>query len=202
MTFSLNEIETTAKKAARGAGYSWGLAEEAGKAVRWLCSQGIDGCAALAGLLAKVDGTPLAKFAPDTGATPWRSEADALCPVITGCALSDSAAQLKQNGFQTGPMASPVLLFPFAAYAAVGNGCITVEWPTGAAVTDGEKLSIQGHLEPSCERMDISCGGTLENANQTYSRAAPDTSVWDVLNRFAHRTYAPATEESRLKGAG
>ena len=32
MSLSLNEVESTAKKAARGAGYPWGLAEEAAKA--------------------------------------------------------------------------------------------------------------------------------------------------------------------------
>ena len=36
MNVSMNEVESMAKTAARGAGYSWGLAEEAGKATRWL----------------------------------------------------------------------------------------------------------------------------------------------------------------------
>ena len=36
MHASLNEIESLCKKAARGAGMSWGLAEEAGKAAKWL----------------------------------------------------------------------------------------------------------------------------------------------------------------------
>ena len=31
---SLSEIETTAKRARRAAGYSWGIAEEVGKSVR------------------------------------------------------------------------------------------------------------------------------------------------------------------------
>ena len=51
MSYSLNEMEATAKRAARGAGYSWGLAEEASKATRWLCTQGLDGAAELAHVL-------------------------------------------------------------------------------------------------------------------------------------------------------
>jgi hypothetical protein len=35
MMRSLNEIEAMAKRAVRGAGLAWGLAEEAGKALRW-----------------------------------------------------------------------------------------------------------------------------------------------------------------------
>ncbi len=51
MSWSLNEIEGLARKAARGSGLSWGLAEEAGKATRWLCAAGLPGADALAGLL-------------------------------------------------------------------------------------------------------------------------------------------------------
>ncbi|MEL7259121.1 MAG: DUF3726 domain-containing protein, partial [Pseudomonadota bacterium] len=43
MSWSLNEVESLARKAARGAGYSWGLAEEAGKATRWTCAAGWPG---------------------------------------------------------------------------------------------------------------------------------------------------------------
>ena len=35
MSHSLGEVEALARKAARGGGYSWGMAEEAGFAVRW-----------------------------------------------------------------------------------------------------------------------------------------------------------------------
>ena len=51
MTLSLNEVQAQAFKAARGAGYAWGLAEEAGKATRWLCGHGLDGVALLVELL-------------------------------------------------------------------------------------------------------------------------------------------------------
>jgi len=30
----------------------------------------------------------------------------------------------------------------------------------------------------------------------------PDAEAWAALGQFAHRTYAPATDASRLKGAG
>ena len=40
---SLPEIESLVVKAARGAGYNWGIAEEAGFAVRWLARTGLPG---------------------------------------------------------------------------------------------------------------------------------------------------------------
>ena len=39
MYMSLNEIDVSVKRAARGVGMSWGLAEEAGKAARWLAAR-------------------------------------------------------------------------------------------------------------------------------------------------------------------
>ena len=44
---SRTETETLCFKAARGAGHSWGIAEEAATAVGWLCAQGLDGTSAL-----------------------------------------------------------------------------------------------------------------------------------------------------------
>jgi len=40
---SLSEIDALARKAARGAGYSWGIAEEVGKSARWLSAYGFKG---------------------------------------------------------------------------------------------------------------------------------------------------------------
>lgn len=64
MTFALIEVEATAKKAARGAGYACGMAEAAAMAARRLCAHGIDGVAGLAGLLAEINGAELRPLAP------------------------------------------------------------------------------------------------------------------------------------------
>ncbi len=83
MTFSLNEVEVTSKKATRGAGYSWGLAEEAGKATRWLCAHELNGCGALVALLTKTDGMAIMQVTPDTHQTIWQAKGGFLCAVIT-----------------------------------------------------------------------------------------------------------------------
>ena len=74
MTLSLNEIESTAKKAARGGGYPWGLAEEAASATRWLHSNDLDGCAALASLLDRVDGQEITSWSPNPCNNVWSVE--------------------------------------------------------------------------------------------------------------------------------
>ena len=52
------------------------------------------------------------------------------------------------------------------------------------------------------DHTQITLGGQLTTPRPHVTRATPDPVCWDTLNRFAHRTYAPATEESRLLGAG
>ena len=196
MTFSLNEVEAIAKKAARGAGYPWGLAEEAGRATRWLAAHGLDGCAALAGLLEAVDGAPPT---PQPGPI-WEAASGRLCPVATGAALSDHAHAL---GAETrlGAITQPLLLLPFAAFLARDKGTISVAWEGGGAVTDGQ-VSTHGTTPAWSLWATLRLGGTLEAPRAPGSRADPAPEAWASLAAFAHRTYAPATEESRQKGAG
>jgi hypothetical protein len=64
MTFSLNEVEAMGKRAARGAGRDWGIAEEAGKAARWLTARGLPGPELLAELLTRNEGKSYEELAP------------------------------------------------------------------------------------------------------------------------------------------
>ncbi|KIC35588.1 DUF3726 domain-containing protein [Leisingera sp. ANG-M7] len=202
MSYSLNEVEATAKRAARGAGYSWGLAEEAAKATRWLSAQGLDGSAVLAGLLEAGHAADLSAHAPQSLQGEWQAGAP-LCPLATGAALSDCAAGLKQAPLVLGSVTQPAMILPFAALAARQLGaCIAVEAEGIQAVTDGFQLQCEGELPDAADRLTVRAEGTVARPNRSHTRAEPAEAAWAVLNRFAHKTYAPATEESRLLGAG
>ena len=202
MTFSLNEVEVTSKKAARGAGYSWGLAEEAGKAIRWLCARELDGCGALLLLLTKTDGMATMQVTPDTHQMIWQAKGGFLCAVMTGCCVSD-LAERDDPTFRFGPIIAPLLMLPFVATVARVRQCnMHVTWPGGNAVTDGEQINLTGTIPDFVTDMQIEAGGVIKAVAQVQSRALPDSAVWARLHAFAHRTYAPATEESRQKGAG
>ena len=202
MSFALNEIEATAKRAARGAGYDWGLAEDASKGARWLCAQGLDGAGALAALLKSGFAADLSRHTPQSLQGQWRGEG-ALCPLVAGAALSDCADRLQQAPVQLGPVAHPLLILPFAAMAARRqNGCVTVSTDGFTAVTDGAAIQITGALPDAPTDLQVTAGGTLDAPRPRQTRAEPDVAAWDTLNQFAHKTYAPATEQSRLLGAG
>ena len=201
MTLSLNEVESTAKRATRGAGYPWGLSEEAGKATRWLCARDLDGCGALAALLLRTDGADLEKWTPRCDAPIWTAEGGRLCPLIAGAALSDRALSLR--GVRLAVLVAPLMLIPFVALAAQQlDTMLKVELPGASAVTDGRALSVSGRFVAETEELAVDPGGSLVNPLPDRRRAAPGKEALGVLELLAQRTYAPATDASRLSGAG
>lgn len=206
MSFALNEVEAMAKKAARGAGHSWGISEEAGKATRRLCAWGLDGCAVLATALEAIDECDLARRAPTALIGEWTAKDGEFCPLLAGAALSDAAALWKADGLCLQNVVAPTLLLPFAAMAAHALGVpVTVRWDGVEATTDGDSLALNGGgtaLTATAARVTVSAGDTHPTPCAPAHRATPRPEDWAALGEFAQRTYAPATEASRLKGAG
>lgn len=202
MNLSLNEVEALARKAARGAGYPWGLAEEAARATRWLCAHDVDGCRELAGLLAASDGADLRDRAPVPG-NAWAARGGRLCPIATGAALSDRAGSLGEAGLRFENVVHPVMLVPFAGQCARQRGTvIALSWEGVVATTDGTGLCLAGATAATVASVTLTTGAELGHRRSRRSRASPDPSCYRDLHAFACRTYAPATDESRLKGAG
>jgi uncharacterized protein DUF3726 len=165
--YSLTEIETHCRKAARGAGYEWGEAEEVGKAVRWLCAAGINGAAEVLELLQAVDGK-VDKYRPNAGLFQGDPQQQ-VCGLSLGCALADRGVDTLPEGID--------IIAPMIAYGIICNA----HKDTGkTALAEFPGLKIQ----------------------TTSPMTEVKPQAWDALNRFVMRTYVPATEESRLKGAG
>ncbi len=203
MSYSLNEVEGTSKKATRGAGYSWGLAEEAAKATRFLCRNSCDGVAALATVLRETDGKNLTDLTPQSTDDDWRG-APVLCPLIAGASVADHAFLLPTKPLILNDVICPELLLPFVALAAsqleqnVALTCGEIH-----CVTDGKSLSLNGDLPDRASMVSIQLeSAPCSNTNPTADRAHPAPETWAALLTLAHRTYAPATAESREKGAG
>jgi len=201
MTFSLNEIEATAKRAARGAGYSWGVAEEAAKGTRWLCVNGFDGPATLVRLL-DLQLALSADHTPNINESAWSGDG-VLCPLVTGAYLSDCAGQLAKAPIKIQSISVPLLLLPYAGMVARAlNSCVRISMDDLEAVTDGKELCAPGAVPLQADDVTIRLGGVLAMPRSQHARATPDKAAWSKLNDYAHRTYAPATDQSRLLGAG
>ena len=124
-----------------------------------------------------------------------------------GAALTDAAPFWAKGGKRLENVIAPALLLPFAAASAGRLGAtLTIDWTGAVAVIDGSAVSLtlddSAGLIAVAGLVRVESGGQLGVPLPTQTRATPSESDWAALNRFAQKTYAPDTEESRVRGAG
>jgi len=210
LTHSLNEIGGLCKRAARGAGFGWGLAEEAANGARWLSAFGLPGPRLLAERLERFDATSAAAQTPVSFASPWRGSDDQLCPIIVGATLSDRSARFAADRrLEIRQVLYPLLCSPFAADVALSLGHpVRMDWNGLRLTTDGQRLVIEGVREQvdaaACDplRCSLVTGALPVHADAPRIRGQVDSDTWSRLWALAERVNAPATEASRRLGAG
>ena len=200
MNLSLNEAQALAKKAAKGAGINWGAAHETGRAVRWLLEQGID---PFPDLLATLDahlGWPEAELAPQRLGGGLSGRHGILSGIMTGLSLADFGVQ-DQSNIQMQGVVGAELIAGFIA--------LSLDSEKGCLMTDGV-CSMQ-FSRNACQRdrpqswrtaVTLSACALPGDNEEMFERALILPVHFDKLEGFAKRTYAPATEASRLAGAG
>jgi hypothetical protein len=206
--FTLAEIESYLRKAARARGLDWGIAEEAGKAARWLAAFNLRGPETLLEHLQQLGGDEYNQHIPDCSREPWQAPGGLLCPIITGAALADRSAQMLDGRcFQLATTAYPLLLAATIGQAArCHHRVFTTAW-AGVRVSCFENgLSIEGNRNDlMLSRVEaVTCQmDDLESPQQLPSTLAYaiDQDAFKRIDQLAFQTYAPATEESRA-GAG
>ncbi|MDH3263405.1 MAG: DUF3726 domain-containing protein [Paracoccaceae bacterium] len=200
MMLSLNEIETTLRKAALGAGLGFGAAEEVGRAGAWLCARGWDGvAAALAGL--------------DRPGAPCEAVAEGVCRFRKAAAASAGLAAidllLGDCGVREARLEgldSPWLLVGLAGIAVeAGNAAFRLRLGDAEALVRPAGLDIAGAVPAR------GCDAALwvDEAPQ-HPASAPRASAgaevrdedWRRALALAQRTYVPASDRSRRFGAG
>jgi hypothetical protein len=212
---SLNEIEMTVWKAARGAGLAWGLAEEVAQAARWLGDRGFDWAEPMVAALADAERRggrlPPPVFAEDGACDPAAGEAEA-SPVLCGPLLTDIAGDLRSNQplvFRR--VAHPLLMLPFAAGAAYGFACALT-----LRIDDAVFIFENGRTKGRLVRPDAPAAGRIVLSMDEASPDIGDMRAFEAgaprcpiaapslarLEAWVHRTYVPASAESRLAGAG
>jgi len=209
MTWSLNEVDSLSKKAARGSGMSWGLAEEAGKAARGLCEYGFDGPENLLSLLRDHDNLPNDDIAPKDHAGVWSAAKGGLCPVAAGAALCDLAYDIARDApLQMKGVVRPLLLLPFVQGAVAQSGrdlCLCWDGVQLHVSRDGVQIAGRESDLDCAQAPMVQVRAGLAREGQVLARAGRARMAQTTaaqLGEYAQRTYAPDTEASRLKGAG
>ena len=207
---SFNEVDSATKKAFRGAGYHWGDAEEAGKAAVWLARRGIFAIPPMLALLDHADRLGPDGLRPVITGRHWQGRGGVLCPICAGAALADlsqqpdSGSRLLLRG-----LLSPILLLPFAASASASMGRpLAISWERCELVCDGPGVLTGKRDGFTAASGDVALqvvtrgGPPQEPALPETKTVDVDDDLWSALQRLAHRTYVPASDQSRISGAG
>ena len=109
---SLSEIETTSKRASRGVGFSWGIAEEVGKCIRLLELFGLPGIKNLNKYYQKKDKENFDNIKLINQKN--TSNKNSLCPISLGISCLDQIRKIENyNKCSFKNVAYPLLLLPF-----------------------------------------------------------------------------------------
>lgn len=186
-TLSLNEVETLAAKAARGAGLGWGQAEEIGRAARWLAARQIAWASPLLALLD--DKHPGERLAPAFHAA------------------DRSAGSADGDNWSTEPC-DPLWLVPLVATALYGGPLLVrmqfgeVEIAVGGDALAGATPALAA-LPQQPARIAVEAADPIFAPVRPGQRRATLEAAERVgLERLAALTYVPASASSRASGAG
>lgn len=189
---SLSEVEALAQSAARGGGYSWGLADDAGRSARWLAAHGCDWGA---GLLALLDTPPPAEQ----------------CPLRLGCFLADSSAepgeflfrQVERPVWLLAPLLPAAMLHDMSVVLTLGSIAIAAapRMPLTASVPWSRVVPLAA-ARISARIVGDGVTAKPHPLSPGATRCRLPAATLGRLVAYGARTYVPASEQSRMRGAG
>ena len=195
---STSEINTVSKRAARAAGYSWGIAEEVGKCISSIEMYGISGVENLNNYFKTI--TDIKPEGPKQIEKNNKLNDKSLCPIYTGLKLIDnykSVDDIKLLKFIN--LDYPLLLLPFVNKLSyligkrieIAIDDINVECNLNKCVLADHQ--IKSAIIKKAKTVTISI---LENEDSFSSK------TWNELYEMSTETFVEETEQSKQTGAG
>ncbi len=205
MIVSLNEIESLTLKACRGVGVSWGLAEEAAQAARWLASHGVAWDRSLVMLLSHhTETAPPVRI----GRSIVSSQAGApLCPIHAGTAIADLLDV--DDSWTVDDVLQPVWLVPLVHSSHSLRSQLILRTPGDALTLAADQLTGSLHALSQINRIariHVELGppdaDPIDARVPMPASFRVDAGAWGKLEGYAALTYVPASLQSRISGAG
>ena len=195
---STSEINTVSKRAARAAGYSWGIAEEVGKCISSIEMYGISGVENLNNYFKTIK--DIKPKGPKQIEKNNKLNDKSLCPIYTGLKLIDnykSVDDIKLLKFIN--LDYPLLLLPFVNKLSyligkrieIAIDDINVECNLNKCVLADHQ--IKSAIIRKAKTVTISI---LENEDSFSSK------TWNELYEMSTETFVEETEQSKHTGAG
>lgn len=213
---SLNEVEHTALKAARGIALPWGVADEIGRAARALAAHQLPFLGPLVNELRSRDGRDFHTASPLAIAGRWHSANSSISPFCAGPLLADCIAMdpIPCEGLDR--LTNGLLLLGSISVALTGRQkqirlvSGREQMQVHATAIGLSKGLLQALSTADTHSFDlVVCGTQNQVGDRHFDWYTPlcggvdtDEDLWRALEHFARRTYVPATHASRIAGAG
>ena len=194
---SLSEIDTTSKRATRGAGFSWGISEEIGKNMRLLELFGLSGIKNLNKYLKDYKKKQFQKIALISEIN--ETKKNPFCPIILGTNFIDQVNLLdKKNNIQISNVAFPILFLPFVSRASeiIGKRIfLKIEEKEFLLNLNQSIYSnyLKNEILENCNTVNISF---IENNNSF------NENEWNELYKLSEDTFVEETESLKIGAAG
>ena len=193
---SFSEIDTTVKRACRGAGFSWGISEEVGKNIKLLELYGLPGLKNLSSYLKMINEK---KFQNISLISKNNSSKIPYCPIISGINFLDQVKMLENDDeivFRN--LSFPILFLPFVSRSAEIIG-------KKIELTIDEKIFLLNYnqsiysnyfSENVIENSKIVKINFLKNKNNFNDKE------WNDIFEISKNTFVEETEELKQNTAG
>jgi hypothetical protein len=192
---SLSEIDTTSKRASKAAGFSWGIAEEIGKAIRNLELFGLPGIINLNSYLKKIKKNHPEKVSKIEKVNKNKE----LCPIYCGVAFLDQCKQLETlKTIKFYNVNYPTLIVPFISKASEILGRkILIQFNKSNFLINFNKSILsknaEKHIDVLANEISVEF---LENKNSFSDQE------WKELYKISEETFVEESESLKEKGAG
>jgi hypothetical protein len=192
---SLSEIDTTSKRASKAAGFSWGVAEEIGKAIRNLELFGLPGIANLNLYLKKINKNHPEKIKK----IEKENKNIELCPIYCGVAFLDQCRQLEDlKTIKFYNLNYPLLILPFVNKASEILGKkILIEFNKSSFFVNFNKSIFSKHIE---NQIDVLANEV--NIKFLGNRNSFSDQEWKELYKLSEETFVEESDSLKTKGAG
>jgi Protein of unknown function (DUF3726) len=191
---SCNEVESLALKVGRGAGFSWGLADEIGRGALALARGGGPWAEALLALARDAGNWRAPSSLRVQGWLERRDEVDAaspLCPLRVAALLIDDPSILNAGPLRIANVGLPLWIAALFAGSGLGKE-FELDWPGASA---------DASMTPAAD-VTIARRSAFRAPVPPLRRMLADDAALAALGAVASLVYVPASEGSRAQGAG
>ena len=193
---SLNEIDTTAKRASKAMGFSWGISEEIGKNIRLLELFGLPGIKSLNSYFKVYKSKSFQNISLisklNVSKIPY-------CPIISGVTFLDQITILEElNEIDFENIAFPILFVPFLSRSSeiIGKKILLKLDEKKFLLNFNQSIYSNYNSEETFEKADKINIKFINNKN-LFSE-----NEWENLYKLSEETFVEETEELKQKAAG